>query len=279
MGNEAESLPLLSSRPVRARRTKQVTADDVMVFLRERYSAPEYAFMGQVRNATGYQRTVRTADGIAMSLWPSRGLGLYGFEVKVSRSDWLAEMHDPAKAEEIQQFCDGWWLVCGHEDIVQAGELPATWGLLVVRGRKLVAVKEAPLLVSKPLGRAQLAAIFRAAQQWIPPTPSLDEAMEEEIQNRVDDAKAKFDAGARHDRAVAAIEEFKKHTGIDLMEAERQYEIGPIADAVKFVRDSQALGYGHVGRLIDLARHAEKSGGELREYLTGAGLWKASDAE
>ena len=48
--------------------------------LKTRYNSPEYCLLPQVRNSTGYSSKVRTADAIAMSLWPSRGLTLTGFE-------------------------------------------------------------------------------------------------------------------------------------------------------------------------------------------------------
>ena len=48
--------------------------------LKTRYNSPEYCLLPQVRNSTGYSSKVRTADAIAMSLWPSRGLTLTGFK-------------------------------------------------------------------------------------------------------------------------------------------------------------------------------------------------------
>lgn len=80
--------------------TDQVTAGDVMVALAHRYPAPGYALLPQVANGTGYAAS-RHCDAIALSLWPSRGIRLHGFEIKVARSDWLRELKDPAKAEAI----------------------------------------------------------------------------------------------------------------------------------------------------------------------------------
>ena len=67
---------------------KVYTEDGLCKLLRYRFCQPEWAFLSQVRNGTGYLRTTRTADALAMSLWPSRGLHLYGFEIKVRKSDW-----------------------------------------------------------------------------------------------------------------------------------------------------------------------------------------------
>ena len=99
----------------------------------QRYCAPEFALLFEVGNATGFA-TNRHADAIAMSLWPSRGLALHGFEFKASRSDWVRELKDPAKAETIATFCDYWFLVESDREIVKANALPMTWGLLAPKG-------------------------------------------------------------------------------------------------------------------------------------------------
>ena len=66
-------------------RTPRVSAADVTVDLerrlRTRYQAPAYAYLPQVGDSTGYS-VHRHADAIVMSLWPSRGLHLMGFEIK-----------------------------------------------------------------------------------------------------------------------------------------------------------------------------------------------------
>ena len=112
---------------------------EIHAALRDRYKPPEYAFLEEVRNDAGFDAS-RSCDAIAMSLWPSRGLDLQGFEIKASRSDWLRELKDPAKAEAVCKFCDFWWLAVGDAGIVLDGELPVSWGLLVPRGDKLVVV-------------------------------------------------------------------------------------------------------------------------------------------
>ena len=71
------------------RSEKERTESDLTDALKARFCLPAWAFFPAVRNAAGFDAN-RTADGIAMSLWPSRGLEVYGFEIKVSRGDWLA---------------------------------------------------------------------------------------------------------------------------------------------------------------------------------------------
>jgi hypothetical protein len=53
--------------------------------------------------SSGWSRESR-ADAIARHLWPSQGLELIGFELKVSRSDWLREIKDPYKCESKKAF-------------------------------------------------------------------------------------------------------------------------------------------------------------------------------
>jgi hypothetical protein len=102
--------------------------------MRARYCAPEYALLFEVGNATGTQHR-RWADAVAMSLWPSRGLELLGFEFKAYRQDWLKELKNPAKAEEIAQFCDRWYIVSA-QGIVKPEEVPAGWGWLELKHTK-----------------------------------------------------------------------------------------------------------------------------------------------
>lgn len=134
----------------------------VMEALASRYSGPEWAFFPQVRETTG-AAACRTADGIALNLWPSRGHTLIGFEVKVGRSDLLKELRDPSKADAICAFCDLWYLVLGDRSILRDDELPEAWGLMKPRGRQLIVEKKAPPQLTEPLDRGFLAAVLRRA--------------------------------------------------------------------------------------------------------------------
>lgn len=119
----------------------------VLALLQKKFGPPEHCFLSEVRNSTGHARTPRTADALAFSLWPSRGLELHGFEIKVSRGDWLRELKNPAKADAIATYCDRWWIVAGDDKVVVSPEeeLPKTWGLLVASDKGLKTVKAAPL--------------------------------------------------------------------------------------------------------------------------------------
>lgn len=73
--------------------------------------------------------TRRRMDAISIAMYPSQGIQVHGFEVKVSRSDLLSEFEDLTKSGELMQYCTHWWLVCPR-DIVSKSELPEGWGLI-----------------------------------------------------------------------------------------------------------------------------------------------------
>jgi len=147
------------------------TEADMLALLRARHAkdgnggSGEWAFLTHVRNAAGFGAT-RTIDALALSLWPSRGFEMHGFEVKVSRSDWLRELADPAKADGVMARCDRWWLVAS-EGVAKPGEMPVGWGLLVAQGDKLRAAVQAPRLPrtdeERRISRDWLVCLLRAA--------------------------------------------------------------------------------------------------------------------
>src|SRR4051812_18306594 len=97
---DRRALPAAPGASVTAKPQPRITARDLVAALERRVPRPEYVLLEQVRGATGITEGAdRSADAIAMSVWPSRGLELHGFEVKVSRGDWLRELREPAKAE------------------------------------------------------------------------------------------------------------------------------------------------------------------------------------
>jgi hypothetical protein len=111
--------------------------------LRKRYAAKSWVVLEEVKNGAGHQAN-RAADAIAMNLWPSQGLELHGFELKASRDDWLRELREPAKADAFGAYCDRWWIVVSDTAIVVDGELPPSWGLLMLEHGALRTIKEAP---------------------------------------------------------------------------------------------------------------------------------------
>ena len=211
----------------------------VFELLRQRFAAPAYAYLEEVRNGTGFGREkVRTADALAYSTWPSRGLELHGVEVKISRSDWVRELEDPDKSAPIQKFCDRWWLAIADEKILAPGELPPTWGLLVVVGGRLVCKVEAPKLDAEPLDRLMLASVFRSvANHYMPRANVLGELGEARREGYEQGQKSREKEIARLDDELtdlkAAVRAFEVAAGFPL--GRREFDGRQVGEAVRFV--------------------------------------------
>jgi hypothetical protein len=196
-----------------------VTEFELFQALRPRYPAQQYALFPQVANATGANRP-RHCDAIALSLWPSRGLHLTGFEMKSYRGDWLRELNNPQKAEDIAQFCNYWWIVAANNNIVQDGELPHTWGLLVwSESRKQLIRKTAAKFrpPTKTPDIAFIAAVMRSAQEVVTPDGVIASARHQAFQEG-------FEKGAQSgiydkqelDRLRMQVRDFEKYSGVKL---------------------------------------------------------------
>jgi hypothetical protein len=230
--------------------------------LRVKYPSPEYAYFSAVRNGTGFVRhTVRTIDGMAIGLWPSRGLELIGFELKSSRGDWLREKKDPAKAHDMAKYCDRWYLVAGRDDIVLAGELPIKWGLIVPHQKGLKIVTEAPVLESSAWDRLFLASLVRSISENYIHRSEIQEA----LKKAADDEKGRRQYEL--DRLKEKVEEFEKASGIKISDA---WDAGYIGEAVKFLRD-HGLDF-HIAGLKSLRDNAKRVYESVEYALSKEGI-------
>lgn len=242
-------------------------------------NGPQWAFVPKVRNAAGFNAN-RTIDALAMNLWPSRGLEIHGHEIKCSRSDWLREMRDPAKAEAFTDQCDRFWLVAADKEIVKDGELPPTWGLMVANGRGLVVKVQAPELppTDAPwMPKTFLAALLRSAARTQTVTP-------EEIQAAVTAERARWDAQhaenierwrESRDNLRTSLRTFEEASGLNLGSWSDGLEDGAmtrVAAAVRLVLDGDARIERYENRMRSLADQAERLAHELRGALGEAEL-------
>lgn len=133
--------------------------------------AARWLVLDEVRNAAGFGAT-RSADLVAVSLWPSDGLFIIGHETKVSRTDLKRELSDHTKATETARYCDVWWLVVWDEKLLAGLDIPAEWGIKarVVDGddEQLKIVRKVPTQpkadrTQLPVDRSALAAFLRCA--------------------------------------------------------------------------------------------------------------------
>ena len=188
----------------------------------KRFSSPEFATFWEVRDAAGFNAR-RSADVVAMNTWPSRGLAVHGIEVKTARSDWLRELKDPAKSASVQRFCDRWWLATSDDKVCRLDEVPQLWGLLVLRGKSLVQVKDAPELTPEPLTRGFVAMLLRNATAGLVPTATLEETIAERVERAAVlrattcDGELKRMTGA-FERLRDEVADFEKASGIKITE-------------------------------------------------------------
>lgn len=157
------------------------TEAELFDMLSERYCEPRYVLLPRVRNATGWKGR-RTADAVAISLWPSDGLEVVGFEMKSSRSDWLRELRNPRKREAVGEHCDRWVIVAGGPGIVRTGEVEAGTGWMEAREGRLhtvVAGAVSPGTAPAPLDRAFVGALVRRALACSPHGKAIAERVKE----------------------------------------------------------------------------------------------------
>ena len=271
-----ESLPLLDA----VEAPPDAPVKSVFQLLRERHAGQAWAYFEEVRNGTGFQRRTRTADALAMSLFPSRGLHLHGFEVKVSRADWVKERDTPEKAEEIARFCHYWWLVIGDAKIVpDLGEVPQPWGLLVSNGRRLT-VKKQPAFNKDALAptHAFLGAILRKFAESAGASV-LEEKERNEARN------AGWREGVAHaerystdkrtkeqlEHLQEAVDAFEKASGVSIRS---KWDAGNIGPAVRLLAKGWDSPLAMIERFTrdarDLAAAAEKSMAEINAAMKGA---------
>ncbi|MGW4528364.1 hypothetical protein [Amycolatopsis sp. NPDC004378] len=130
----------------------------------------------------------RRIDALAIGLTRARA-GLDGFEIKVSRNDWLHELDQARKADAWFGHTHRWWVVAPSTEIVRSEELPEGWGLMV----------------PDPRSARRLKVVTKAATR----TPILDWSVLWEIakkldRNRADEVKAAAAAVREHMLAETA---------------------------------------------------------------------------
>jgi hypothetical protein len=147
----------------------------IVHMLLERYpSADGWACFAELADATGYQKQ-RTADFVAISTWPSKGYRAIGFEIKVSRGDFLRELQRPEKRRHLEEVCAECWFVA-PAGLLKVEEIPEGWGLLeVLNGaeeEKLRAKLQARHRDPKPWSMPFMAAIVRRCADADPVMPA-----------------------------------------------------------------------------------------------------------
>lgn len=219
-----------------------MTSPQVLAALREGpFREGGYAWLYEVKNGTGWQRQDRFADALVVSCWPSRGIHFAGIEVKVDRSDWRRELDNPRKSAEIQRWCDYWW-VAAPEGVVEIGEVPETWGLTVVSGKKVTTAKQAPKLEAEAPTPTFVASILRNQSQGqeTAKRAGYDEGW---LAAKDGASEEKFDQLRGQ---VVAEQTAKEEVAQKLKWLEREHAV--LKDSVKFFERSAGIGEGDISR-------------------------------
>jgi hypothetical protein len=249
-----------------------MTENDIIDKLAKHFTAPAWAFFPQVRNHTGYGGGTRTVDAVAMSLYPSRGLYLHGFEIKVNRGDWLRELKDPEKAEDFSTHLDFFTLVT-PPDIAQKGEVPAKWGHIVVKGKNFHYAKTADLLRKEDakFDREFVASLLRKAHEAGAATPGVVALREAERRGREEGAetfkemvKKLTDKGAFDlEQLQNRIKMFEERSGIKV----DTWGAGDIGDAVRMVMIGK-MAFEQIGNdLVQIGGRARQIDDEVKSLL------------
>lgn len=236
--------------------------------LRAKYSLPHHVLLWEVRNSTGFDSS-RSADALAITMYVSRGHALTGFEIKDHRSDWLAELKRPEKAEAIAQFCDFFFLVTSNKTIAKLDEIPHPWGWLAFTGAKLTVMKKAEKLKCVALDRAMLCSLiyctmqrFRAEVQ-----KEIEETVAQRVANHRSWEKDELDSAKREVAKLSAfIEEYEQASGVKL-----QYRYGAtaqkIGEAVRLVLSGDRVLDRHRADLRWIKQRSENIAAQVTKEL------------
>lgn len=212
----------------------------VWEILRAKFPEKEYALMEEVSDAAGFDRK-RSADYMAVSLWPSRGCAITGIELKSYRSDWLNELKNPKKAENIFRYCDYFYLLTTDEKIAKMEEIPETWGWFTIKGSRVFLKKEAPKLTPQPITKSFMAAMLKRASD------KKDfvhiRSIEDRIASAAENAKKQNlteleNTKKKLSELTETVRQFRETSGIDLLNfTPWQTNPSKIGKVVKFITE------------------------------------------
>lgn len=230
------------------------------------YPEDSHVILAEVKNQVGYGKRERFADALVVSLWPSRGLELIGCEFKSSRSDLLTELKNPAKAEEIQRFCDRWYLVLGDKELIKEGELPETWGLIAPKRSRLGIIKKAPKLSRQDWPTGFVFSMIRAAsKRFKADKRDYKAALRKEILDEISERDASSGEywKQRYLKLEDDIREFENASGIHPFEGVR-YKAKALGDFYRYLNSTQWEKVG--GELLLVAEKLEFAASRAEGY-------------
>lgn len=214
-----------------------MTSDEIKAMLNEKYSDSDQCLIAfEVNQGTG-STSGRRIDALAMHLWPSKDYKIIGFEIKVSRADWLNEMKQPEKSLAISQFCDEFYLVAPY-GVLGIDELPKTWGYIQTTDDKLFTKIRAPKREPVSLDRPFMASFVRSLTRKYSDKKLLTAQIEKVKQQMTKEFDDKNESRIKrleeeNYRLQQIITDFNKETGLTMS----KWNFGSIVDAVNALKN------------------------------------------
>ena len=240
---------------------RAITAD-LMARLQRHYIKPSDPLPGGIFvpevgfNGGGTSR----CDAIYVGFTGSSRRQMIGHEVKASRSDWLAELAKPGKADAWADQCHQWWIVAAP-GIVKLNELPDAWGLM-----EPGPTTRTKLLVRRPAQTyPERVPSWRAARSVMSRYDTLRADAIAQARIKADwDVQATFDERVEH----AVSMRMRGRADAEALQAKLK-QIEKALGATIITSDSQAWAARGTLTLTDLARvgDAARAGRQMHEAL------------
>ncbi len=213
-----------------------MTSDDIKALLNEKYSDGDKCLIAfEVNEGTG-SNSGRRIDALSMELWPSKNYKIVGFEIKVSRSDWLNEMKQPEKSLAISRFCDEFYLVAPY-GVLGIDELPKTWGYIQATSDRIFTKIKAPKREAVAIERPFMASFVRSLTKKYSDKKLLQaqvEKVKENLSNQFDDKNAhrikRLEEQLAESQSI--INYFNKQTGLQL----NKWNVGNVVHAINSIK-------------------------------------------
>lgn len=147
---------------------KQIITPDIVRLLYQKYNdTSHYVCATEVANASGVLAR-RWLDFVAVDCWPSGGLKISAFEIKVSKSDFRHELLDPTKHNIFFDEIDNFSIVAPDYVLDDIKIIPPKWGIYhVVRDAtgalQLKTVRKPLALSDDPEQERKISRIFMAS--------------------------------------------------------------------------------------------------------------------
>lgn len=271
--------------------THPFKTEEMRQILDTHYPSGEWALFQEVAARTG-GGTCYT-DAVAVNLWRSRSYSVQGIEIKVSRSDWMRELKNPRKNDEVMAYCDNFW-VFAAPGIVDPQELPPGWGLMEPQPKRgtqypeswstdcnaadyfsLKVVHNATKLEAKPVSREFFASICRRAYEGLDRMAQRKilterQALEKKFQERIQTEVAR--RNSMNDDLASYAQKIMEETGIDFMTWTR-----PRAQVLKLAMEIDKMtGYGKSQQLFsELERMAKQLSDQAQQLQQSAEIMRA----